>query len=257
MNLTPVLGLIFALLAAGLTGYFYFTRRRREDWAVRNIPAFTRLRKAVGLAVEAGTRLHVSLGRGAVTSTEIAAGLAGLSVLERVARAASISDRPPAATSGDGAVAILSQDTLRSAYRSLGAETQYDPAAGRLTGITPFSFAAGALPVIQDEQVSANVLIGNFGNEVALITDAASRSGSLTIAGTDDLPGQSVIYATATEPLIGEEVFASGAYLGAGPVHEASLHMQDWLRFVIIAAILLGSIITFLGLDSLLSGGLR
>jgi hypothetical protein len=45
--------------------------------------------------------------------------------------------------------------------------------------------------------------------------------------------------------LIGEELYAVGAYLKTGPIHIASLRAQDLLRWVIILAILLGSILKF------------
>ena len=42
--------------------------RRKIPPVFRDIPAFTRLRQAVGLVVEDGSRLHISLGRGALTT---------------------------------------------------------------------------------------------------------------------------------------------------------------------------------------------
>jgi hypothetical protein len=249
VNLAGILGLVFVILSGGLVVVFIFAGRDRSFRYFRTIPAYTRFRRAVGLAVEAGTRLHVALGRGGVTDNEIAPALVGLTVQERVARAASVSDRPPISTTGNGALGILSRDTFSGAYRALGAEDQYDPTRGRVVGLTPFAYAAGALSVIHDEQISANILIGHMGSEAAFLAEAAERSGSLSVMGVDNLPGQAVLFATAQEPLIGEEVFAGGAYLGAGPAHEASLRAQDLLRILIILFILVGSLMTFLGLD--------
>jgi hypothetical protein len=120
--------------------------------------------------------------------------------------------------------------------------------SGQLSGLTPFSYAAGTLSIIHDEDVSTNVLLGSFGSEVALINEAGERSGSLTLAGTDNVAAQSVIYASAHEPLIGEETYASGAYLGVGRVHVASLHAQDILRWVLAGAIVIGSILKLVGI---------
>ena len=45
-----------------------------------------------------------------------------------------------------------------------------------------------------------------------------------------------------------EDLFVdAGAYVGAGPVHEASLTVQDVLRWLIILAIVAGSALKFLG----------
>lgn len=244
--LMKILGLIFILFFFGLMVFFAVRSRRKPTGPLRDIPAFDKLRRSVRLSVESGKRLHLSLGRGNLISTQSAVAFIGLSALERIARATSVSDRPPVVTSGDGSITILSQDTLRTTSRRYRAE--YDPMSGQLSGLTPYSYAAGTLSLIHDGDVSANVLLGSFGSEVALINEAGERSGSLTLAGTDDIAAQSVIYASAHEPLIGEETYASGAYLGAGPMHVASLSAQDILRWILAGSIVVGSILKLVGL---------
>jgi hypothetical protein len=241
-------GLVIVIVFAGLMIIFAAAGRRFPGRNLREIYAFTRLKRAVGLAVEAGTRLHVSLGRGGIIGPENGPALVGFAMLERITRAASISDRPPVATSGDTILSILSQDTLHGAYRAMGVEHEYKPDLAQLTGLTPFSYAAGAMSVIRDEKVSANVLAGHFGSEVGLLTDAGERAGSITIAGTDSLPGQAVLFAASQEPLIGEELFAGGAYLNAGPLHVASLRTQDVFRWALIIIILIGAFARFVGI---------
>jgi hypothetical protein len=220
--------------------------RRKTPSVFRDIPALTRLRKAVGLVVEDGSRLHVSLGRGALTTPQSASALAGLALLRRLADLTSAGDQPPIVTSGEATLAILSQDTLQAAAK-FSKQVAFDPTTGRLTGLTPFSYAAGAIPVIRDENVSANLLMGNFGVEVALLTDAVERENTFVLAGSDNLTAQAVIYASAQEPLIGEEIYAAGAYVESGPLHTASLTVQDILRWLIIAVILVGALLTLAG----------
>jgi hypothetical protein len=241
-------GLVIVIVFAGLMIIFAAAGSKQPGRNLREILAFSRLRRAVGLAVEAGTRLHVSLGRGSILGPESGSALVGFTMLERITRAASISDRPPVATAGDSVLSILSRDTLRGAYRAMGVEHAYKPEAAQLTGLTPFSYAAGAMPAIREQHVSTSVLVGHFGSEVALLADAGERAGSVTIAGTDSLTGQAVLFAAAQEPLLGEEVFAGGAYLNAGPFHIASLRTQDIFRWAIIAIILIGALARFVGI---------
>ena len=238
------LGLLIlaSILFVGLTFW-----RRRAPAAFRLIDAYERLNRSVGLAVENGTRLHVSLGHGNLTSGRAGSALAGLAMLRRLAERTSVSDRPPVVTSGDASLAILSQDTLQAGYRAAGAEDQYRFSTGRLTGLTPFSYGAGTLPTIHDENVSANIVIGTLGAEAALLAEASDRENTSLIAASDDLSAQSVFFASSQEPLIGEELFAAGAYIGAGASHEASLHVQDILRWLIILAIIVGSLLKFVG----------
>ena len=238
----PVVVGFAALLLVALTLW-----RRRSSARLRPIDAYARLNRAVGLAVEQGTRLHISLGHGSLSTTRGGSALAGLAMLRRLAERTSASDRPPIVTSGDASLAILSQDTLQSGYRAAGAEEQYRFSTGRLAGLTPFSYAAGTMPMEHDENVTANVVLGNLGTESALIAEASDRENADLIAASDDLSAQTVFYISAQEPLIGEELFAAGAYIGAGASHEASLHVQDILRWLVILAILAGSFLRFLG----------
>ncbi|NOY97837.1 MAG: hypothetical protein GXP40_01360 [Chloroflexi bacterium] len=247
MNLTAAAaGLLLVLLSAGLLLGLSLLKRKSKA-SFRDIPAFTRLQKAIGTAVEDGTRLHFSLGRSDLVTPRSAASFATLGMLRRIAEVTSASDRPPVATSGDAALAILTQDTLQAAYQAAGAGQQYRPTTGRLTGLTPFAYAAGALSVIRDENVSANILAGGFGVEVALLTDAAERENAFALAAADDLAAQAVLYASAQEPLIGEELYAAGAYVQAGPTHTASLHVQDILRWLIVLVMLGGAAMKLVG----------
>lgn len=248
---TWIVGLALIVIAAVALFGLAVPLRSRVRRIFRVIPGIVHLRRAIGLTVENGKRLQVSLGESSLTGATSATGLAALSTLERIASLSMISDRPPVATSGDGALSILSQDEMRVAYRDGNAIEQFDPDRGRLGGITPMSYAAGTLPVIRDEQVSANILIGSFGSEVGLMTDAAQQQQAFVIGASDSLPATAVLYAAGEEPLIGEELFAVPAYLQAGPFHQAGLQVQDILRWLVIALILAGIILEIFGINLL------
>jgi len=236
------LGLLI-LTAVLLVGGIFL--RRRYPGAFRPIEAYERLNRSVGLAVESGTRLHISIGRGNLFTTRGASALAALAMLRKLSERTSLSDRPPVVTSGGASLAILLPDTLQAGYRAAAAEEQYRPSTGRLTGLTPFSYAAGTVPITRDENVSTNVFIGDFGPESALLAEAAERENSTVIAASDNISAQSVFYASSQDPLIGEELFAAGAYVGAGAAHDASLTVQDILRWLIIIVILIGALLKF------------
>jgi len=238
------------VLATAAVLLFVFTLIRRKSPGVfRDIDAYDRLNSAVGRSVEDGTRLHISIGRGNLFTTHGGSALAGLAMLRHLSERTSLSDNPPIVTSGDASLAILSQDTLQSGFRAAGAEEQYRTTSGRLTGLTPFAFAAGTIPVTRDENVSTNVVIGYLGTESALLVEASDRDETDLIAASDNLSAQSILYASSQDPLIGEELFATGAYVGAGPSHEASLEVQDIFRWLVILAVLSGAVLKFLGFN--------
>lgn len=242
LDLAAMLSLAALGLFVLVVLFFAFPGRR---WPVvfRPLRAFEALGTALERAVEAGERVHVSLGTGSVTGPEVGPALAGLAVLSRVGSATAMSDRPVVVTTGNGAMAVLAQDTLRAAYDRASAKERYRPTSARMLGPTPYSYVAGLPVVLATEHVSVNMLIGSFGLEGALAADFGERQQSFVLAGADDIQTQSLLYATAEYPLIGEEVFAGGAYLNVGPLHRASLRAQDVIRLLVVAGILVGTVL--------------
>lgn len=248
MSFSEMAGLVVILVTAGTMIAYQIRIAKNGSPEFRTIPAFIRLKQAIGLAVENGTRIHISLGKSSLTEATNPSALAGLATLEQIGHYASVSDEPPVATSGDGGVALLSQDTMKKVYRSVNASDMYDSSRVYMPGATPMSYIAGTLPVITDEGVSTHVMIGNFGPEAALLTEAANGEGAFNLAASDSLPAQAALFASAEEPLIGEELFAAPAMLEPGAAHSASLKTQDWLRWGVIIVMLGGAILKLVGI---------
>lgn len=238
--------LALLLLAAFLLGLITLLKRRNPG-ALRQIPAFAALARSVGLSIEDGKRLHISLGDGGLFDGRGGSALAGLALLRNIAERTSVSDMPSVATAGDATLGLLTQDTLQAGYQAAGVEDAYVHTMGRIAGLTPFSYAAGTMSIPQNENVSTNILLGHFGPEAGLLAEASERAGTSLVGATEDLAGQSVLFVETQEPLIGEELFAAGAYLNAEPAHIASLTVQDLFRWLIILALLGGSAAKFMG----------
>jgi hypothetical protein len=222
--------------------------KRRSPTIVRELPALTRLYRAIGLSVEDGSRLHVSLGHGGLLNARGGSAFAGLAALRLISERTSVSDQPPVASAGDPTLGLLTQDTLQAGYQAAGVDELYVPTSGRVTGFGPFGYAAGAMPITSNENISANILLGHFGAEVGLLAEASERENVTLIGASDDLAGQSILFVSSQESLIGEELFAAGAYIGAGPSHMASLTVQDIFRWLIVTVLLAGAFLKFAGM---------
>jgi hypothetical protein len=247
--LVEVGGLFIVIISAALMLILpFFKRKGQTRITFRQIPALKGLQRAIGLAVEEGKRVHVTLGKSNLLTPTSASSFAGLSTLELITQSSMMSDRPPLATSGDGALALLSQDTLQKTYRAGNAIEQYNPNLGRLSGATPMSYVAGVLADIYDERISAHVFSGNFGAEIGLLNEAAEQEKAFVAAASDSLPAQSVLYAVSKEPLIGEELFAIPAYLKGGKILQSSVITQDILRWGVIVLLIGAALLRLLGI---------
>jgi hypothetical protein len=225
-----------------LTLLFSVKKAKTKTIAFRKLPAAFRLRRAIGLAVEDGTRLHVSLGSSSLIQSTNTSALTALATLDRIEQLASTSDQPPICTSGDGGFQMLSHNVIKQNTVESNTRDQMDASLAQMSGATSFAYAVGAADAMHDAGVSANVYMGKFGPEAGLLCDAAEEKHAYTIAGSNSITGQAVFFALADDPLIGEELYALPAYLGAQVAHQASLRVEDILRFLIIL-LMVGSLI--------------
>jgi hypothetical protein len=111
---------------------------------------------------------------------------------------------------------------------------------------SPMSYAAGVSYTIQHSNVGSNLLMGHMGPEIAIILEAGGRENMDQIVGSDDPTALAVGAAMSDDLLIGEELFAAGAYMKGEPAQLASLQIQDILRLIIAAAVFLFAFINLL-----------
>ncbi len=245
--ISNVLGLGLVIVAALLLAVFTFFVRNGFKPPLRQIPGYEALARMVGQAVESGGRVHVSVGSGGLIGEDTATTLAGLAMLDYVSGASSISDLSPLGTTGNATTLPALSDTIRRAYVRNGLADKYETTAARVVAFDPVAQAGGTTAIIVDDDVRANVLVGVLGPEVALMAEAGQRQRIPQVAGSDRLQGQAVAYAMADHPLIGEEIYAARGYLTQEPSAVASLATVDALRWLVIAAIVVGSILGIFG----------
>jgi len=233
-----LMAVVLGLLILALT--VLARRANGRPRVLRPIDGYQNLPATVGQAVETGQRLHISLGSGAVGTADTAITVAGLTVLDQISAAAAVSDRPPVVTTANGPAALMAQDVLQSVYARQNALARYDPESAQVAGLTPISFGAAQTSLPRDEAAAGAVLIGTVGSEAMLLAEAGQRAHVTTLAGTDDLTTQAMLFAATDHPLLGEDVFAGAAYIGGRSQHVASLTAQDVARLAISFIILAG-----------------
>lgn len=246
MSVDSIISLMIFLLSVGILAIYTWTGKTQTRIRLRPLQAMNQMRRALGSSVEQGKRVHISLGSVNLLNPASASTVASLTSSERMVLHTIAGDLPPIITSGDGSVSILSQDVLSKTTQQTPTVDSNLSSLGRLTGLTPWSYAAGAMAPIKDKHASTNIFLGHFGPEAALMLDAAEQSGSLHVAGSENLAGQAVMYAAAQECLLGEEVFAVSGYLQPRGTARAGLKVQDLMRWLFIGVLILAAIIRFI-----------
>ncbi len=237
-----------ALLLLVLPILFYLTSRVRAGKVgeLRPLPGMKKLLEAVGRSAETGQPLHVSVGVEGVGGAATAETWAGLTLLDYLADEAAASDTPLIITVSDPTVLPLAQDMLQRAYVRHGNPDGYDPTRVHFIAPQPLAYAAGVTGLLVRESLSGNVMVGSFGDEYLLMGEIGAQRGIHQIVGTTDPRTLPFVYATADEALIGEEIFAGGAYTARQPIQVGSLLAEDWARWLVIAAILFATVVKIL-----------
>ncbi|MCC6904889.1 MAG: hypothetical protein IT326_03535 [Anaerolineae bacterium] len=248
INFTHLPALAILLSGAALLVVFSLLIRRGFRPALRHLSAYSALHKQVGEALESGRRVHIGVGSGSAYREDAAATLAGLAVLGEVAQLSAITDLPPVATTSDASVLPLLSGTISQVARDAGAAASSAPEDARMVAFDPLAMAGALTSVISDDRVHTSILVGSFGAEAALIAEAGARSQIEQMAGSDRLEGQAVACVAVDHPLLGEEIFVARAYLSGSRSAFSAVLVQDVLRWLLAAAIVIGSLLSLAGL---------
>jgi hypothetical protein len=236
-------GAIIALLIF-VAALYYFTLRARSGRAplLRRIRAFDILKGLPGQAIESGRELHLGLGIGSLANETTADSLAGLAVLDYLAGQAAATGVSPTISMADPMVMLFAQNAVRAAHPADPDRAEEAYRSIRWIAPQPAAYAAGVMNILNIDQVEGNIMVGSFGDEYLLMGETAARRGIAHVGGTSNPNTLPFVYASAQEALLGEEIYAAGAYLQKRPAHLGSLAAQDLMRWL-IALFILGGIV--------------
>ena len=231
-------GLLLLVLFLSISLLARWRLRAGPRPALRPIPAYQGLAAAVREAAESARPLHISLGGGGIGDAYSMQTLAGLQVLRELAQPAATATASLVVTTASPVALPLAQDLLRQAAEAAGSPDEYAPDSVRFVADSRSAFAAGAGGVIRQTGAASSALVGDLRDEYLILAEPAAQQGELLAAGSGDVNAQPFVWATAALPLLGEEIFAAGAYLGRRRSHLASLAAQDVMRLLLVLFVL-------------------
>jgi hypothetical protein len=241
-----VAALAVLLIFVPLFVLFTVRARRGRPSSLRPIRAYERIRQLLSQATETGQAVHLGLGSGQIGSEATPEALMGITVFDYVARNAAQCDCPVQGTTGDATILAASQGILQRSRRDARAPERSGGQEICFYGPEPFAYAAGALGELSHQEHLANVLVGRFDAEGLWMSESAGSQELVQLGGTTDPSAAALMLASLDEAVIGEEVFAAGAYLHR-PSHLGSLAAQDSMRIVIMLSVLAGVVMASLG----------
>lgn len=238
-----IIGLAAVLLI--IITLFY---RREKYLPAREIDAFTILQDENLASLEKGKRFIYALGSQGFLQDMSISDLVGLPVLSGLTRQTVFADQAPLVINGDGSLAGLSQMILSGVYKNAMVPELFSMDCTQFGGTTGMAYLGSVLPEVNKNINGGLVMVGQLRPELALAVDLADRHEIFTVAASESPASQALLCAVNCKTVIGEQYYAANAALNPRAVNIASMRTQDFLRFLIIIAMIIGAIAKALGL---------
>jgi hypothetical protein len=187
------------------------------------------------------------MGSGQLGTEETAQASIGLAVFDYVARQAAAANQPIQATTADAPTLSAAHGVIQRAAWDVGFPGAYAADALAYYGPDRFAYAAGAVGALQRRRHLGNVMLGRFEGEALLLSEMPSGPPMARIGGTADPSAAALMSLSLDHSVVGEELFAAGAYLHLKS-HLGSVAAQDLMRIVVVVSIVAGVVMSSLGL---------
>jgi len=225
------------------------------EMAKKKLPTFRKLSgldalpEMVGRAAEMNRPIHYTTGLGELTGTVAPQLVAGLAVLGYVSELAAKYGVKVIYSVYQAQVMPIATELMKEAYMRAGKADAFNAEEKiRYLSGEQFAYATAVQGIAERERPAANIMIGPFYAESMMFSETFFRIGAIQLAGTArgyQIPFFAVV---CDYLLIGEEIYAAGAYLSKDPVQCGSIQGQDigkvigWiLMFVGVLATAAGS----------------
>jgi hypothetical protein len=169
--------------------------------------------------------------------------LAGLSILGRVAKITAQYDTPLFVPVRYPMILAAGQEVVEQSYLEVGRRDSYDKDMVRYVAGEQFAFTATVNGWMMRENPATNIYMGAFFAESLLLAETGNAAGAIQIAGTARPEQLPFFIAACDYTLMGEELYAASSYLSREPKMLGGLKGQDFVKILIVIAIVVGVIL--------------
>jgi hypothetical protein len=236
--------LVLLLVFSALVLLFIRLSRSGRRLFIRRIAGIAAMEEAIGRATELGRKILYLPGSASVDDNQT---IASLAVMRHVASLSASYGADLAVLNKDPLTFAAARETVEEAYRQAGRPDLFTP--DRVTYVTydQFAFTAAVTGIMVRERPAANFFIGAYQAESLLLAETGQSVGAMQIAGTAEVTQLPFFAVVCDYTLMGEELYAAGAYLAKEPAMLGSIKGQDFTKAGLILYILVGVALEVVG----------
>ncbi len=236
--------LLLVLVFSSLVLIFIDRSRKGHTLFIRRIPGIAAMEEAVGRATELGKKVFYLPGAGSVDDIQT---IASLAVLRHVATLTARYSVDIEVLNKDPLTFAATRETTQEAYLEAGRPDLFNDDVVSYVTYDQFAYTASVTGMMVREKPAANFLIGAFHAESLLLAETGQTTGAIQIAGTAEVTQLPFFAVVCDYTLMGEELFAAGAYLSQEPAMLGSIKGQDFTKAGLILTILVGVLLEIFG----------
>ena len=219
--------------------YIQIAKRRGKDMYIRRIPGVDAIEDAVGRSTEMGRPVLYVTGIEEITDIQT---IASLLILGHVAEMTAEYDTEIKVCNTYPMTMVVAEEIVRNSYTNVGRADAHRPENIMFITSEQFAFAAAVNGMILRDRPATNIYLGRFFAESLMLAETGFLTGAVQIAGTAEFTQLPFFVAACDYTLIGEELYATGAYLSREPNQVAQIKAGDVMKVVAVILILAGVI---------------
>jgi len=207
---------------------------KRRELFLRKIPGLAAVDEAIGRAVEMGKPVYFLPGRHDINEINT---IAAVTILGEVAKKCAQLGAQLKVPHTYVLVYAVSQEITKQAYTEAGRPDAYRDDINFFITEDQFAYTAAVDGMFVREKPAAIIYMGYFYAESLILAETGAGIGAIQVAGTD-ADHQLPFFVTACDyTLIGEELYAAGAYLSKDPTLVGTLRGQDVGKLFVMAGV--------------------
>lgn len=247
-----VTGRIFALvtlIAIWIFALGSVSLAKKKLPSFRKLAGLDALPEMVGRAAETNKSVHFTTGGGgSLTDPVLPQLVAAMAVLGHVSELCAKYSVRVVYTVFLSEMIPIATEVMRAGYLRAGKEDAFDAETQvRYMSGDQFAYASAVQGYAERERPAANIMIGPFYAESQLFGETFYRVGSISLAGTARGVQVPFFAVMCDYLLIGEEIYAAGAYLSKDITQVGCIRGQDIGKFYALILTILGFLLTAAG----------
>ncbi len=224
--------------------FWAVSHAKRKGLFIRRIAGLDAIDEAIGRATEMGKPIYYVPGIGGMSSIST---IASAFILGEVSKKVAQYDSYIKIPHYDPIVMTVCKEVVKQSYLEAGRPDSYRDDLNFFVSQDQFSYAASVDGMISREQPAAVFFMGYFMAESLLMAEVGATNGAIQIAGTDSESQLPFFFTACDYTLIGEELYAAGAYLSKEPMLLSALKVQDFGKLVVMVSVFFGIIAVAIG----------